>query len=252
MNHPFFILGSQRSGTSMLVDVLDKSDAVRAYEESDPAVIQGDYRLRSKSEIDALVAASTKPAVVFKPLADSHYADDILRRHPGSKGLWLYRRYTDVANSSVRKWPGFFREILRNFHTRDLSWLGWRGERLSEADLDFLAGFWHDDVTDHEAAALFWWLRNRTFFDRDLASHPDLVLLVQYEHLVQRPHAAFARVCAFMDVPFEESLVAEVSARSVGKSAFPPIDARIRELCDGLLERLDEAFESARQRPMNR
>ena len=88
-----FILGCQRSGTTVLYEVLSRSARCRAFGEHDSAAMC-DYRLRAQSVVEALIAP--QGLTLFKPICDSHYGDEILRRYPESKLLWIFR---DIGTS---------------------------------------------------------------------------------------------------------------------------------------------------------
>ena len=98
-----FILGCQRSGTTMAQRTLDRLMEVDVFEEHDPRAFN-DCRIVGKAVRDALVERSTAQCVLFKPICDSHRAVDLFCEHPGSKAIWIYRDFEDVANSSMYYW----------------------------------------------------------------------------------------------------------------------------------------------------
>src|SRR5690606_14519994 len=96
------------------------------------------------------------------------------------------------------------------------------------------AGFWRADVPEHEAAAVFWWLRNRCYFRHDMAEHPEHVRLVRYETLVRDPVARFRELFEWIGVPFDPAFVDGVSDRSVGKGSEVAVGPEVAALCDTL------------------
>lgn len=244
---PYFIFGCQRSGTTITVDVFGKSDLIQIFPETDPRANQlplqdwfaEDVRLRSTEEIARLVDDCKRPAVVFKPLMDCQYADKILERHAG-RGFWMYRHYTDVANSAVTKWGPHQKHIIDAIHNDNWSQLGWRTERLSAERIRQIKALWRDDLSEHEGAAIFWLMRNCAFFDHKFVERDD-IRLVRYEELVRDPKTGFQMMLDFMDLDFDPSIVSEVHARSVKKAEAPRISDEIRGLCDGLLADLEQA-----------
>lgn len=234
---PVFVLGCQRSGTNMLISVLDRSTHTWTYDEGVGPAFVG-YRLAEPEVVERCVARSLAPVVAFKPICDAQHADRLLERHPGSRALWIYRRVADVANSAVRNWGGHQKDIMRWISEGDWHRLGWRGELLAPESVEKIEAIYSDKLSPEEAGALFWWLRNRIYFDLGL-DRDERVLLVRYEDLVGDPPAQFRRIFDFVGCPWDDAVVEDVFATSVGKAPFPDIDPRIRELCDELTARLD-------------
>ena len=239
--------GCQRSGTTITVDVFGKCDQITIYPETDPRANQlplqdcfsEDVRLRSKEEIDRLIEACTRQAVVFKPLMDCHYADKILERHEG-RGFWIYRHYMDVANSAVAKWGPHQKHIIDAIHNDNWTQLGWRVERLSAARIKQIRALWRPDLSEHEGAAIFWLMRNSAYFDHKFVERDDM-LIMRYEEMVRDPAAGFRDMMEFMGLRYDPSIIEEVHSRSIRKADTKPLAPQIQELCEAMLSQLDEA-----------
>ena len=65
-----FVVGCQRSGTSMMLNVLGQNDAIWTFGENHPAIAQN-YRLRSARRVRFVAASTPARCAVFKPLCDS-------------------------------------------------------------------------------------------------------------------------------------------------------------------------------------
>lgn len=239
-NTAAFLVGCQRSGTTMTIAVFEQSPEMWVYGEDHPAAFDN-FRLRPRERVAALVRRSFVSPVLFKPICDSQLADQLLSEHPGSKVLWIYRNYRDVANSLVRKFGDHQKEIICGIHDRDWDRLGWRGERLPQDLIELATELWRPEMLAEEAGALVWLIRNRFFFDLGLLGD-ERVLLVRYEDLVRTPLQGFGRMFSFLGAPFDPAIVADVHDSSVGRHAFPEIDERVRSRCDDLLRRLDQAY----------
>ena len=226
--HVVFVLGCQRSGTTMLLATLNESAQIDVYYESDERAFES-FRLRERDVVEPLIASSTATAVALKPICDSHLAPELLSAYAGSKGIWIYRDYRDVANSALAKWGNDAVDFLR--------W-GSRQRGLSQETLDRVRRVWRPGIAPHEAFALFWYQRNHLFFDLDLANDPR-VLLVRYENLVTKPQEFFPPVFAFIAVPFSKRLISRVSPASVRKNAAPRFQPGISVMCEDLMQRLD-------------
>ncbi len=232
-----FVVGCQRSGTSMMLDVLNRGASVWTFGENHPAIARN-YRLRSAARLRVVAAGTPARCVVFKPLCDSQWTDRLLVEHPNARALWMYRRPEDVARSANVKWADHQRDVLRRIHVRDWDALGWRGERLSESVLAAVDKHYREEMTLASASVLYWWVRNRLYFE--LGLHEDgRVLPVRYEPLVQDPEHSFQEVFGFLGVPFDPDSVAQVHARSVQAGADLTVEPEIGRMAHELLERLD-------------
>jgi hypothetical protein len=93
-------------------------------------------------------------------------------------------------------------------------------------------------------------MRNSILWDRDLAAD-DRVLIVRYEDLVTDPAPFAERVFDFLGVPFDPSFVSDATPRSVRGEPLEDLSDEIRELCDTMQLRLDDAYaDSLRRRPL--
>lgn len=262
-SQPVFIVGCQRSGTKMLLNTLDRSPETWSHDHRlvdpiyffrhDPAYAKtpdgGLSRLREPALLRRLIERCPAPVVVFHAIAEAQQADTLLERYPGAKVVWIYRNYADVANSAVRKWGDHQKDVIRRFRDQEWDRLKWRGERVSRETTERLAQSYSDDLSSQEGAVLFWYLRNHWYFTLRLDTH-DRVMLVKYEDLVAEPLVHFARLFAFVGLPFAPSYVSAVHAASVGKDAPPVLREGIRALCDALLAALDARCGQGHLRPV--
>ena len=156
-----------------------------------------------------------------------------------ARALWMYRRPDDVARSAQVKWADHQRDVLRRIHVRDWTALRWRGERLSDDVLAAVDAHYTPDMTLESASVLYWWLRNRLFFELKLNEN-DRVLAVRYEPLVQEPATSFQAIFGFLGLSFKPEFVADVHAKSVQSGADQAVHPAIAEMAQELLVRLDE------------
>lgn len=237
-----FVFGCQRSGTKMLMRVLDRSPATRIFHENN-ALAFHDFQLRPDPILRALVAANPAPSQIFKPICNGQEADAILARFPDAVGLWTYRRPDDVANSAVQKWGGHQREVVAAVATGDLDRWGWRTALLPPEIVEDVRRVYRPDLSDHEGALLFWYLRNAFFFTLGLDHHPRM-LLVRYEDLVREPERAFQPVFDHVGARFDPGFLDKVHSGSIRRRDPAPASPEIRALCEGLLARLDAVVDA--------
>ena len=240
-----FVFGDMRSGTNMLKECFYRTPRTAVFNESDPEAFD-DFMLRELPVIERLVARSPAALVVFKSLADSARAVELLDHFEGSTGIWIYRRYQDVVNSAVRTTN--WRSPLENLRitVEDPERARWRRLNLSDTQLELLRSHYQRGIDDNSARALIWYVRNDLYFSQQLEGDPR-VALVNYEMLVESPEDELRRAWAHVGLDLDRRHHEHVSRNSVGRHAEPRIDPEIATLADDMMRRLDDA--RARQAP---
>jgi hypothetical protein len=239
---PVFVVGCNRSGTNMICAALGKSPHGWAFQESEFSLAFSAYYLRADWVIHWLVRRTPAPIVSFGCILDSQFTDDLLSRFSGSRAIWIYRRYEDVANSCARKtWGSHLKDLTRWVAAGELEKLGSRGKRISQQTVRIFSELFREDLAPEDYACLYWYLRNQLYFDLGLDKEPR-VLLVQYEDAVLNKERVFEGVFEYLGIPFHPSTTDDVFASSVGKNTWPGVDPAIRALCEDLKARLDAAY----------
>jgi len=90
------------------------------------------------------------------------------------------------------------------------------------------------------AAALFWYVRNRLYFELGLEGRPD-VLLVSYDAMVADPAAEMRQICGFLDFPYHPRLVAGITARPPASTPTVALQPQIAACCAELAAELEAA-----------
>jgi hypothetical protein len=174
---------------------LDRSRRILILEEHDKRLVCADperIKWRPLPDVAAQIRRLPFELVVAKPLVESHRVLQILDVLPTARAIWLLRSYRDVALSNVRKFglANGFDDIRR---VMEGSGTDWRRAGASDYTIGTLADFRRLDLTSLDAAALFWWARNRLFFEQNLQCDRR-VLLLRYEALLRDPNTCLARV----------------------------------------------------------
>jgi hypothetical protein len=235
---PVFISGSNRSGTQMVCRAIGNSPHGWDYPEADFSIAFERYSLRSHAVIDRLIRWSPAPLVSFGSILDSQFTDALLDRFQNSRAIWVFRRYEDAVNSSIRSWGGHQKNMMRQVSQGRLSHLGPRGLRIADENVELIRSLYSESLTDEDAGCLYWYMRNKVFFDLGLDRNPR-VMALQYEDAVLNQERAFRSVFHFLGCPYHESVISDVFATSVGKQDWKGASAEISALCDGLKARLD-------------
>lgn len=241
---PVFIVGCQRSGTTMLQRVFTACPQMRVHGEGSTEAFSEGVRIRPEAVIRALIDDSPAPIVVFKPLNDSQHTDVLLKSQPNAKAIWMYRHFHDVVNSLVEKWGDAQVESVRHIATGTRSGPGFEAlvECVSPEHLALARRLNESGLSAVDAAAFIWYLRNAIYFDLKLDTDP-AVLLCKYEDTVTDPERYVRRLFDFVGGPFSSDYVAKVSSASVNKSAPPAMGAEIAQLCGELLDRMDASYD---------
>jgi len=242
-----FIVGCQRSGTSLMQRIFERDLRAKVYGEFSKLTSCGYDKIRLnplphvKKELDK----DRVPIVVLKPLVETQNSTELLGFFENAKALWLYRNYKDVASSNLRRFGlsnGIkdLRFIIENVQG------DWRHEKLSKKVKNIISEHFAEDMNPYDAAALFWYARNSYFFDLGFSEH-DNIRMCKYEELVREPAAMLRGIYNFVSVPFPgDRIVAEVRTSPVGKGSAIALSPEIESICSELLHEMDEVYQSRR------
>jgi len=228
-----FVAGMQRSGTNLLMDVLDASAATQVFHETDPRAFER-YEMRDPAVIRQLVKVSPAPVFVIKALCELDRIPRLMEAFGPARTLWVVRDWRDSVNSAVRSFGNFVPQWQRLAHG-DAN--DWRGRGMSPATRELLLALYRPEASEAEGAAIMWFYRNVLFFEHQLARDPR-VRVVFYEALVQSPMREVAAVYDFLGLPgFNAAIAGRIHARSVKHRSPPDISPAVVALCDELLAR---------------
>ncbi len=235
-----FVASVQRSGTNMLMDVLEQSLNTDVYHEGDRRAFDN-YMMRDEGVISGLIAKSDFPVVVVKALHESHDLNNLMARFGPSKSVWMFRNCGDMVNSNLRNWPGGRNQIEDVVEDR-LS-ADWRGQGMTDETHAIVREHHHRDMSDASAIALFWNYRNQLFFDQELDEN-DNCLLMSYEWFVTNPQQGVECFCRFLGLTPNDRMWEKIFEGSIGKSKFPDIELPIAQLSADMHRRLSGVWQA--------
>jgi hypothetical protein len=236
-NHVVFLSGVPRSGTNMVMELLERSPEAKVFHERDPRAYKN-FMLRDDETIKRL-SKSLLPCVIFKALCEADRLSELTSYFPHASIIWVYRQYEAVNASNMVHWPGGKNGLDKLVVDRKAA--GWRGKGMTEETWELIKKHYHPDLNVESAQALFWYYRNQLFFDQELDRDPR-VLLLRYESIARDPATEFTRLANFLGVATPKNAPAHFLARSGGHKLKLSITPSIRTLCDGMLRRLDRIF----------
>jgi hypothetical protein len=234
-----FLVGVQRSGTNMVVRGLEASPEFEVHNENDRHAFDR-FRLRPLPEVRAIVERSRHRFVLFKPLCDSHRADELLDglgTAGPARAIWAYRSVDGRVASALAKFGDTNLRVLREL-AAGRGGQRWQAQRLSGTSLELIGSFDYATMTPATAAALFWYLRNVILFERGFDRRPD-VTVVSYDALLADPEAHMRPLCTFLGTAYDPKLVAHIDAGRASSGRAVEIDPAVRERCKELQARLD-------------
>lgn len=228
---PCFVMGQQRSGTSMLMHMFHLHKNVEVYDESAANEVFIKHRLRDLETINRYINISKFNVVVFKPLADSHNISYYLSKLNNLKIIWCIRDYRDVANSYLRKFSRPNHAIRKVFEGKPGG--GWFQEGVSSETLNMLKKLEYSRLTDFDLACLVWWARNRLYLENALWNNTNCLLL-SYEHFVTQTSIQCQRIIEFLGIDYYPDIHKFIHTGSLKKNTYPSLNKDVQILCDHL------------------
>lgn len=235
-----FVAGMQRSGTNMLMELLDWNRYTDVYHETDRRAFTAGYEMQDPAVIHRLAEHSPAPFFVIKSLCELDRLRWLLDEFAPAKAIWIVRDYRDTACSAVRSFGNFVPQLRRL--ARDKTSDGWRGRGMSGETQALLCEVAALDLSELDAAAMMWYYRNVLFFEQKLDEDPRVKVL-RYEDLVDRPQAMLMRIASFLELPdcslWMTRYVEEGASLRSRSSTHVSLPTRIEAGCRGLLDRFE-------------
>ena len=245
-----FVVGCQKSGATLLQKIFERATNTKVYPECSWLASRHkatQLRLDPLPQVKVALDRDLAALVVLQPLVDTQNILQLLRYFPGSKAVFLYRNYEDVAACVLKQ---FGRAVGIN----DLRFIvssqpdNWRTEHVTQTVRDVIQTHFSESMNPCDAAALFWYARNSLYFDLELSREP-AVMLCKFEDLLIHPLATIRGIYDFVGVAFKAtpSLVRNMPDEPFDTECGIELSAPVRELCAGLLARLDGAYRQQRE-----
>jgi hypothetical protein len=185
------IFGCQRSGTTMLQQTfLDRSWRVLILEEHDRRLVgprpePEETTWQEYSTVLGRIRRLPFEVVAAKPLVESASAIALMDAADPVKAVWMLRHYSEVARSNVSRF-GLDNpyQDLQPIRSRDV--LDWRYRGATDETCETVTALLSQRLTPFDAAALFWWTRNKLYFDQRLWED-DRIRILRYERACNQP-----------------------------------------------------------------
>lgn len=241
-----FVVGCQRSGTNLVMEIFENDWNACTYDEFSKLSSQDrEHRIRLNplADVKQQLARNHAGLVVLKPLVETQNVLRLLDYFPGSKAIFLYRHYRDVAASNLKHWGR--QNGVNNLMPIVTGQTGnWRSENVPEAVRQTVLRLFRQDMKSYDAAALFWYVRNSFYFSLELARCPS-VLLLKYEDLVTSPGLHVDRVYTFIGrQPLQQDSIPKIYTTSIKRGRDLDLSPEVENLCAEMLFNLDRAYQA--------
>jgi hypothetical protein len=239
-----FIVGCQRSGTTMISKLFNEDLNTNNYGEySKLSSLDkiGKIRLNPLHLVYQEIKKDKAPFTILKPLVESQNTNILLDYFSESKALWVYRDFKDVASSNLIKF-GIQNGIknLRPIVNDDKN--NWRSENVTEDERKLICRFFSEEMNPYDAAVLFWILRNNIYFKQKMDKNPR-VLICKYEHFIKYPDKVLKDIYGSLNQIFPgDNITKSIHSKSVHKGKDLDISDEIEQLAIDLLNKLDHSF----------
>lgn len=244
-----FIVGCQRSGTTLMLRIFEKDLNTKTFGEFSMLSSEDEDKLRLNPLplVERDIRTFSPTLIVLKPLVESQNILELLGYFEGSSALWMYRDYRDVALSNLglfgmRNGIEDLKPIVENERGN------WRAERVPKDVRQTILEHFSETMNPYDAAVLFWYARNRLFFELGLDQNPE-VLLCKYEELVASPGSVVRSIYSNLNQEYPGPRIhKEIHARSVKRGKGLELSPKVDQVAQALLDRLDKVYQT-RQRP---
>ncbi len=239
-----FIIGCQRSGTSITAEVFEldwNSKVYKEFSELSSEDLVGKIRLNSLNKVKAIIEKNKVPFIISKPLVETQNTLKLFDYFENSKGLWMFRHYRDVVSSNLKKF-GIKNGINNLRPIVDNSPNNWRSEHVPDNVRNIVLKYFSEDMLPNDAAAIFWFVRNQWFFELQLVNNPR-IMMCRYDDMVCDPGVTFKNIYKFAGQQYPgDRIVKDIKTSSMGKGKKVELSPEIDKLCEELLCKMNDVY----------
>ncbi|MHA1231696.1 MAG: sulfotransferase domain-containing protein [Candidatus Helarchaeota archaeon] len=99
------------------------------------------------------------------------------------------------------------------------------------------------DMNPYDAAVLFWYVRNRLFYELNLENY-DSIMMLKYDDLILKPSKTMKQIYDFLGYDFPgKQIVNHVHSNSLGKGKKIVLSEDIEKLAEKLWNKLNDSYQ---------
>ncbi|RDH83781.1 MAG: hypothetical protein DIZ80_06485 [endosymbiont of Galathealinum brachiosum] len=235
-----FIFGCQRSGTTIIQNIISLDPSVKYHGEGDEPYFydvstEKHHRLKPQQDVDRILNNELFNYMAIKPLYESQHANNLLKQYSNSKSVWMFRHYQDVIDSHLHYYKYNSHDYIKPFFDKNIK--NWLNESIPKDINEFIQQFKLEELSDADAYGLFWIVRNSIYWDiKDNKN----VILINYEKLVSQPDVEISKTCKFLNLPYYSFYCNAIRSNAVSKKVNFTLQDSIKEKCEDIYNRLIE------------
>lgn len=231
---PVFIMGCGRSGTQMMLNVLERDERIQVLRENDPKIARN-YML-VKEFIKPAIENCRAPVLIMKPILNSFEVSNLLTEFDQSKVIWIVRSYKDMAASSVNKFGSRVSEYIKHVVESGIG-DNWISSGIPSDTLQKLRCINTKGFNNYDWMCLIWWSVNLTVLKDKLYKNRRFILL-NYDKMVYEPDLYFLKIYNFIGLSKRIKNANYIHSKSVGKGSKIKLHPIVNKMCFDLTNSL--------------
>lgn len=234
-----FILGCQRSGTTLLERIFRHDFNSAVFGEFCELAIDSQRTVwKPLGEVKQILDVQNFDYAVARPLFESDRAAEIIAFFQPSAAVWVFRDFRYVVNSMINKWGAEFFNISRRVEANENDI--WRLETLYQDIKKEAMDLTGADNRIEDLYALYWLKRNQIVFDESLKTNRR-VLVLDYVKLVSEPKQCVDKIIRTAGGSgVWDGFVTDADRKNATKKIAIELSANIETKCDQMIARLNE------------
>ena len=236
---PVLIVGMQRSGTTMLMNIFHLHPDADVFDEARSSTTFQDFRIRSLEVLKQSIDDSHYRFPCFKVIADSHILPSILRGLSMPKVLWMYREPGPNAASRLKKWGAQGTAAIRKVCAAEPGG-GWFAEGVSELNRAARCAAWTGHNSAISTTPVWPGGRATSCISSSVSTATPPCACCATRHWSSSPSRPCARCSPGWAWSGRNPRCALCMPGRCGVPICPALDPQVASLCSELLQRLDE------------
>lgn len=233
-----FVLGYGRSGTSIVIRLLNHFTQIDAHGETSK-YFMSNYEI-DLERFGQYLKDNKFKHIALKPILNSFKGKDFLSLYPNSKIIWMVRNYEDVIHSALKKFGDRVALSLKEYVLHDEG-NGWLAKSLPDREKKIIKEMNTEKFLIEDWMALVWWSVNHYMIAEELYKD-EKFLLVRYEDLLSNPEKTLDRILSHCEIK-NKSLSKYINNSSPKKAKGLKLNSQVMSMCENLKNKILEVNE---------